>query len=218
MKHYDDLTPALQATLLSYGRGYTLCVTFEIEREKLQAIEQKFIDVYGISLPAWKRHERKRLGLPNAWACSMPSVGAPHRVCVVLLRTDADLAKLDPANPWAREKWSQKVEIGDFFISADQRDRGDFTTTWKLTPRCLKGLEAYWRSLAGQGNFDQLVWDIQRAARFYPMFGGIRRQLRRLIRGYAKLYVAKKHRDWPGPDPENLPVMTSFLARANGAE
>jgi hypothetical protein len=45
----------------------------------------------------------------------------------------------------------------------------------------------------------------------YTLFGGVRRQLRRLILGYKKLYEAKLKKPWPGPNPESLPSITGFV-------
>jgi hypothetical protein len=209
MNTYLDLTAGLQAVLMQVTRGYTLCVSFETEREKLQSLSEKWSENYGVDLPGWKRFERKKNELPNAWAAFLPVPSYPGRARAVLLRTKADLNKLPPESPWHREKWSDKIEIGDFIVSQDQRDRRDFTTTIKLSPRCHYGLEAHWRSVSAL-SLDQLVYEARRAVDFYPMFGGVRRQLRRLIRGYAKLYMARRKSPWPGPDPEGLPTIQSF--------
>lgn len=212
MKTYDDLTTGLQAVLMQATRGYSWCVTFEIERSKVTALTEKWIDHYGVNLPPWKRFERKRIGLPNAWAGVIPVPGAGHRARVVLLRTDADLSKLPPESPWHREQWRDRVEVGDFLIARDQRDRRDYTTTIKLSPRCLHGLEGHWRAVANE-SLEQLANEADRAVRFYPLFGGVRRQLRRLIRGYVKLWAKRRpDRPWPGPDPEALPTMQGFRA------
>jgi hypothetical protein len=100
----------------------------------------------------------------------------------------------------------------------DKRDRGDHADTIKLTTRTITGLESYWRALATQGRFDELAQDAERAVRFYVLFGGVRRQLRRLIRSYKKLYEAKLKRDWPGPDPEKLPSIGKFRKQAGKTE
>lgn len=211
MKHYNDLSPSLQAALLMVTRGYSHGVTFEVEREKLEALERKFIDYFGVHLPAWKRTSRKAQGLPNSWGCLMPVPGAKHRARVLLLRTDADLEKLHPDSPWRREKWSEveRLEIGDFCIALDKRQRGDYAMTVKLTKRALAGLEAHYRKIASQ-SLDELVETANRDVRFYPMFGGVRRQMRRLLRGYAKLFEKRRGIPWPGPNPEALPAMGSF--------
>jgi hypothetical protein len=51
------------------------------------------------------------------------------------------------------------------------------------------------------------------------MFGGVRRQVRRMLRGSAKLWVQTAKSPWPGPDPEHLPAMVGFrperVARKN---
>lgn len=211
MKHYEHLTEGLRAILLMTTRGYRYCVTAEVPSLKLPGIEEKWIDNYGIGLPAWKRRQRKSKGLPNAWACSLPVPSAPHKRLLVLMRTDCDLAKLEPTSPWRREKWREieKCEIGDYCVTIDKRDRGDYAFTIKLSARTLRGLEGLYRELAGR-SLSMLQEQIERDVHYYPMFGGVRRQLRRLIRGYAKLYEKKLGKPWPGPDPEALPHVGQF--------
>jgi hypothetical protein len=213
MKIYQHQTDALRAILLMWSRGYRWAVSFQTSNNKLDALSQKFAENYGTQLPPWKRFQRKRRGLPNAWACAMPKAGSPGQSIVVLMASFETLDKLAEASPWRRERWrpAHKVEIGDYKIAPqDKRDRGDHADTIKLTARTLSGLEQYWRALATQGQFDELARDAERAVRFYALFGGVRRQLRRLIRSYKKLYQAKLKRDWPGPDPEKLPTIGKF--------
>lgn len=211
MKHYEHLTDALRAILLMATRGYKYAVIAEVPAEKVQAIATKWVDAYGTTLPAWKRHARKSVGLCNAWACSMPVPGSPHRRFLVLMRTECDLSKLDAKSPWLRERWRDvsQVEVLDFVITVDRRDRRDYAWTVRLSPRALRGIESFYRELAGRSLHD-LAERIAHDCRYYPMFGGVRRQLRRLIRGYAKLYEKKLGRPWPGPDPESLPHVGQF--------
>ncbi|MDW8324285.1 MAG: hypothetical protein RMK60_09315 [Burkholderiales bacterium] len=212
MTFYDDLTKALRAALMMATRGYIYGITFEVAKERMEPIGLKWAEAFGTGLPPWKRHQRKLNKLPNAWACAMPVPGSPGRVRLLLMRTEADLDALEPGSPWRREKWQpwQRLEIGDFVLAVDQRPRGDRAMTIKLSPRCVRGLERYWRSLADVGNWDALLRDVRGAVRFYPMFGGVRRQLRRLLRGYAKLYTKKTGNEWPGPNPDQLPVILKF--------
>ena len=46
--------------------------------------------------------------------------------------------------------------------------------------------------------------------RFYPMYGGVRRQIRRMYRGAAKLWLASRKTPWPGFNPDQLPIMAGF--------
>jgi len=209
MRHYEDITTALQAILLNVTRGYRYCVVEEVRADKVPGIAEKWIDNFGTTLSPARRHARKRAGLPNAWACSMPVPGAPHKRLLVLLRTEADLSKLAPESPWRREKWRDRIEIGDYIIAIDKRDRGDYAYTVRLSPSCMRRLESWYRELAGR-SLDQLRIQIEHDVRYYPAFGGVRRQLRRLIRGYAKLYQARLKKPWPGPDPESLPTIGKF--------
>lgn len=206
MRVYDDLTKAMWGALFNYLRGYTHTVVFQASIEKLPVLDEKFAENLGTRLPGWKRHQKKNAGLPNALALSIPVPSRPGLCNVVLMLSGSDkLAHLDPASPFRREKWRPGLSLGDFYISIDQRNRGDMATTWRLTSECYNGLDKYWRTLAQQKNFDGLSHDIERAVGYYPMFGGVRRQLRRLIRGYSKL--AARHGVDLSIDPENLPVM-----------
>jgi hypothetical protein len=215
MKIYEHKTDALRSILMMWTQGYRYAVTIETKNEKLDALSLKLSENYGTQLPAWKRYERKKKGLPNGWACAMPKTSYPGRKIVVLMAAfDSDsLQYLDPASPWRREKWqpADRIEIGDYRIAPrDKRDRRDHADTVKLTTRTLAGLENYWRALASQGQFDKIADEALRAVRFYALFGGVRRQLRRLIRGYKRLYEARLKKPWPGPDPEALPSVGRF--------
>lgn len=212
MKQYEHITDALRAALLSAARGYTLAVTAVVPEEKVEGIAAKWADVYGTMLPAWKRHARRVRGLPCAWACAMPEPSKPGYRRLLLMSTEYSADSLDKRSPWLRENFKplESVYIGDYVIKRDKRPRGDSALTVRLSPACYAGLEAYWRALAAQQQFDNLAMECMRAVAYYPLFGGVRRQLRRLIRGYKKLYEKKAGGPWPGPDPERLPAMIGF--------
>jgi hypothetical protein len=213
MKIYQHQSDALRAILFMWTQGYRHAVIFETRNDKLQPIAEKFAENYGTNLPAWKRYERKKKGLPNAWACAMPKSSVPGQRIVVLMASFETLDKLHESSPWRRERWrpAEKIEIGDYRIAPhDKRDRRDYADTIKLTARTITGLESYWRALASQGQFDKIADEAALAVQIYTMFGGVRRQLRRLIRSYKKLYEAKLKKQWPGPNPEALPSMIGF--------
>jgi hypothetical protein len=130
------------------------------------------------------------------------------------------IAHLDHGSPWRREKWqpAKMVEIGDYRLTPkDKRDRGDYADTIKLSKRTLSGLESHWRMLSSQ-HPEQLSEEAVRAVTFYSMFGGVRRQLRRLIGGYKKLYERKFKADWTGPDSERLPMIGGYKKSATTHE
>jgi hypothetical protein len=213
MKIYQHQTDALRSILLMWTQGYRYAVTFDAKTEKLDALAEKFAETYGTELPAWKRYQRKKHGLPNGWACAMPKASHPGQSIVVLMAAFDSLDHLYPSSPWRREKWrpADRIEIGDYRIAPrDKRDRRDYADTIKLTTRTITGLESYWRALASHGRLDIIADEAWRAVRFYALFGGVRRQLRRLIRGYQKLYQARLKKPWPGPDPEALPSIGQF--------
>jgi len=219
MKIYQHQTDALRAILFMWTQGYRHAVIFEIRNDKLQPIAQKFAENYGTELPAWKRYQRRKKGLPNGWACAMPKSSSPGYSIVFLMASFETLDNLSPDSPWRRERWrpAEKIEIGDYRIAPhDKRDRRDYADTIKLTTRTLSGLEDYWRALASRGQFDTIAAEAARAVRFYVLFGGVRRQLRRLIRGHKKLYEARVKKPWPGPDPEALPSLGAFRGATFG--
>ena len=217
MIDYPHITDALRSVVLMTTRGYTHGVSFEAPAERVPAIADKWAEVYGTQLPAWKRHQRKSKGLPVAWACSMPVPGQPARRRLVLLCAGLDASKLDARSPWLREHWLpiERLELGDYIVARDKRDRGDWAWTVRLTPRCMRGTEALYRSLAAQ-SLEQLRYQIERDVRYHPLFGGVRRQMRRLVRGYAKLWSKRTGKPWPGPDPEKLPALGAFTRTRTG--
>ena len=212
MKNYDDLTIGMQAILMHFSRGYGLTTVEPIivSLEKINSISEKFIDSYGTNLPAWKRLQRKEKGLPNCVGVVIPVVGNPYKKQIVLLCTEHKPAELNENNPFLNEKWQSKIQLGDFEIAKDQRDRGDSAFSWKLKKSTLLGFEAHLKNLLSKGQWHQIIEELSKAVKFYPAFGGIRRQLRRLIGGYKKLYEKKHSTEWAGPDPENLPKMVGF--------
>ena len=215
MKIYSDLTHGLQATLLHATRGYTLTTKSPIlvDINKMPGIVAKFIDQYGTNLPSWKRYQRKVKGLPNSVGVVIPVLGNPYQRQVILLCTPFDtlhLKSLSEKNPFLGEEWRTQIRVGDFEIVSDKRDRGDQAMTWKLTKHAFLVFESHLQNRSRNNDWQKLIQELNHAVRIYPMFGGIRRQLRRLITSYKKLYEHKFLKEWSGPDPENLPMMVGF--------
>ncbi len=210
MKHYDDITPALQGILRSWSTGDTLCwIGFRVEREKLEGIRSKWIENYGTNLSAEKRRWRREKGLPTAWGCSMPVLGYPDQVeCVLLASRDALSAK---DGPFSKEKWKTcPPEASDFVMVREPRERRDYAWTWRIKNRQLGLLDHHLVMLVKAGDAGAVAKTSYQWVRFYPLFGGIRRQIRRMYRGSSKLWMASKKSNWPGPDPEHLPAMIGF--------
>lgn len=209
MKHYTDITPALRSILLHYTRGYTVWGSFQIEPEKVPRIEEKWIETLGVNLPAWKRQDRKQKKLANAVALSAPVLGS-NKTQVILLATEHALT-MPITSPWAREKWLTRLpEFSDFVMVREARERGDMAWTWRLQNRVHSGLEQYLAHLVRTGDAQLISAETRHWARLYPMFGGIRRQLRRTINGGRKLWNSTMKSEWPGLDPTDLPMMVGF--------
>jgi hypothetical protein len=83
--------------------------------------------------------------------------------------------------------------------------------TWRIQNRDLEELRKYLVALTSSGDSRELKRQTEQIVRIYPMFGGVRRQLRRMLREMMRLWN-HHHKDtqWPGPDPESLPMSVGF--------
>lgn len=217
MKIYDDLTPALQSVLLHWTRGYTCWTSTEpLPRAKAELVLRgKWAETYGTSLPAWKRQDRKQKGLPNAVALGVPVVGLPEHLQLILMATQ-DALTAPQVSPFSREKWLTKCpELSDYVIVHEPRERGDYAWTWRLQARVTTNLERHLVSLISQGDAAQVRKETIQWIKFYAMYGGVRRQLRRLLKSGKKLWDGKIKTAWPGPDPESLPAMIGFRGQGS---
>lgn len=209
MRYIEDITPALQAVLRSWATGDTSCwVSFVVDESKVPGIDSKWSELYGTRLSAEKRRWRRSKNLPTAWAASLPVLGAPHkRQLVLMASTDA----MQVGDQWAREKWRRDPpEVSDFVLVREPRERGDYAWTWRIQQRQAALVEQHLISLIKSGDAAAAFQYSLYVCRFYPMFGGVRRQLRRMLRAAAKLWIATQKSAWGGQAPDALPAMVGF--------
>jgi len=218
VKIYDNLTPALQSILLQWVNGYTCwTITDPLTRAKADGVLVKWAEVYGTNLPAWKRQDRKGKGLPNAVALAAPVVGLPDRFQVFLMATEPALS-VPEVSPFSREKWKTRCpELADYVIVREPRERGDYAWTWRLQEKVICGIEKRMFSIIGRLDAAQLQSETTQWVKFYSLFGGVRRQLRRILRSGEKLWTKKHRMVWLGPDPEKLPAMVGFRSQGGSA-
>jgi hypothetical protein len=212
MKIYEDITPALQAILRSVSTGNTCCwVSFQTHQDKLELIKEKWLESYGTGLSSEKRRYRKSHGLPTAQGLALPVLGYPHKIeCVLLASTEALLIT---DGPFAREKWNKTApEVSDFVMIKEPRERRDYAWTWRIQNRVYGLLEQHLTALIKMGDAAAVRKETDHWIRLYPLFGGVRRQLRRLLNGGRKLWAATQKSAWPGHDPDALPAMIGFRA------
>lgn len=217
MRHFDDITPALQAVLRSWSTGDTACwVSFVVDEDKVAGIDAKWSDIYGTRLSAEKRRWRRSKNLPTAWAASLPVLGSPHKRQLVLM---ASADALRAGDQWSREKWKHDpVEVSDFVLVREPRERGDYSWTWRIQVRQAALVEQHLISLVKSGDAAAAFEYSRYVCRFYPMFGGVRRQLRRMLRSASKLWVATSKTEWRGQDPETLPSMVGYRKESRSGE
>ena len=209
---YDDLTPALKDILLNFTRGYTLWVSFEVDASKVDGIREKWIETCGTNLPAWKRQDRKQKGLPNAWAAAAPVLGYPNKRQVILMATEQALDF--PESDLGRQKWIRRLpEFSDFVMVREARERGDCAWTWRIQERVLGLLEKQLVAMVKAGDRSAVATETRHMAALYPMFGGVRRQLARMIKSSGKLWAATQPSPWPGQTADKLPMMIGFKGR-----
>lgn len=209
MRHFDDITPALQAVLRSWSTGDTGCwISFMVDESKVAGIDAKWSETYGTRLSAEKRRWRRSKNLPTAWAASIPMLGAPNKRQLVLM---ASADALHAGDQWSRETWRRDPpEVSDFVLVREPRERGDYAWTWRIQQRQFELVEQHLISLIKSGDA-AVAFDYSRyVSSFYPMFGGVRRQLRRMLRSASKLWIATTKTEWHGQDPSALPAMVGY--------
>ena len=210
MKFFDDITPALQVILLHFTRGYTRWIAIEVETTKLPALDSKWTELYGTRLAAYQRQDKKQKGLPTAVAVAAPILGKPEMTQVILMATE--FASAIKVGPFSREKWSTRFpEFSKFVVIHEARDRGDSAYTWRIQERDMGMLEKHLTAVIKSGDGRLVAAETHHWVKFYPMFGGVRRQIRRALHGARKLWAATmKTNSWPGPHPDSLPMMIGF--------
>lgn len=212
MKNHENLTEALRAILFNYQRGYTCWTSFEVPEEKLPGISEKWSEIYGTNLPAYIRQDKKQKGFPTAVAVSAPVIGSPNKRHLILMATP--FARTIKVGPFTRETWETKLPSFSLFrMTQDARPRGDYTLTWKLNDRTIGLLEKHLASQVRAGDPFEVKREVDQWIRFYPLFGGVRRQLKRAIHGSSRLWELTQKTPWPARSEDDLPVMVGFQNR-----
>ena len=229
MQVYFDTTSALRAVLLQFTHGYCYWVTFTIERSKLAALDVKFRQNYDTNAPAHRRADRRkkslqnrradpqRESLPNAFACAMPvniTGGKEPGIDVqVVLMTDQRQNSFPKNSPFLREKWREDLpELGIFVLSHDMDESGKKSAvwTWRIQKREAGLLANYLSKLVHDGSVAEIRQWSESLCEIYPLFSGVRRQIKLMLRGGKKLYELRNRGTWPGPDHERMPTVGAF--------
>ena len=208
-----DITQAMQAILLHYTRGYTLWLGFTTDQSKISNLDEKWALELGTHEPAWKRHDRKSRGIPNAVSISGRVFALPGKAEVVLMSTsNARQVKPDsPYHPFLQQQWRDDLPRFSHFEMVHQPTEatGKLVWTWRIRKIELSQMEKRLIGLCDARDVDSLKRETHAMVRSFPMFNGIRSQTRRVLRHVRrKCESCKLH--YPGPDPENLPMMLKF--------
>jgi hypothetical protein len=220
MKHFEDLTQALDAILINWAqRGYNHWTSFVLAAKREREKGSELAELYETNLPGWKRQDLKQKGLPTCAAISAPVLGSPEKCEFILMATDK--VRDAPQNSvWARETWSDRcIEFGSFVMVKEPRPRGDYAWTWRVQQHIHDGIKRHLLNLVRSGNRSAVLAETQSWLRCYPMYGGVRRQFRRLILSASKLWMACHRSSWPGLEVNQLPFKIGFVPadKARGA-
>ncbi len=208
-----DITNAMQSILLHHTRGYTLWVDIRAHETKIPALDEKWALSLGTHEPGWKRQDRKQHDIPNAVAIAGRVFSQPGQVEIVLLAT-ANARHVNPGSPhhaFLREQWRDDLPRFSHFEMAHQptEAQGKLVWTWRIRKIELNQIEKRLVALTDARDVETLKRETHSLVRSFPMFNGIRSQVRRLLR-HVQRKCAACHIDYPGPDPENLPMMLRF--------
>jgi len=206
-----DLTTGLQAVLLHFQRGYVLTTECPIvvHADKRDSLMEKFIEVYGVNFPAWKRYSRKLKGLPSAVALDLSVLGQPHSRQIVLLSTAFD-DRLPKDAQWRREKWVPLKRVQDFVLSNEVGSDRQTSLSWRLAPEVIAPQARYWLKLIKEQKASEAMMHMREAVELYPAYAGVRKQLKQEISSLKKLIERKYKVPYTGPDPDKLPIIAGF--------
>lgn len=229
MQVYLDTTSALRAVLLQFSHGYCYWITFTIPRSKLDALDVKFKENYDTNAPAHRRADRRKKSLqnrradpqkeslPNCFACAMPigiTGGKEPGIDVqVVLMTDQRPNSFPKNSAFIREKWREDLpELGIFVLSHDKDESGKKSAvwTWRIQKREAGLLTNYLTKLVHNGSAAEIREWSESLCRIYPLFSGVRCQIKLMLRGGKKLYELRGRDVWPGPDHERMPTVGAF--------
>lgn len=217
----QDITNALQTILLHRTRGYTLWLGFNTPVEKIAALDEKWSLELGIREPSWKRHDRKIKGVPNAVAIAGRVFSQPSMAEVVLLATDnaRHVEHNGPYHAFLRQQWRDDLPRFSHFEMVHQptEAQGKIVWTWRIRKPELGQIEKRLITLCDMRDVESLRRETHSLVRSFPMYNGIRSQTRRLLRHVHRKCEACKI-NYPGPDPENLPMMIKFPGARQAAK
>lgn len=208
-----DITNAMHGILLYHTRGYTLWVDIRVPETKIPALDEKWSLSLGIREPGWKRQDRKQRGIPNAAAIAGKVFSQPSQVEILLMAT-ANARMVKPGSPYHAflcEQWRDDLPRFSHFEMVHQptEAQGKLVWTWRIRKPELGQIEKRLIALCDMRDMDSLNRETHSLVRNFPMFNGIRSQVRRLLR-HVQRKCATCHINYPGPDPENLPMMLRF--------
>lgn len=208
-----DVTNAMQSILLHHTRGYHLWVGFTTSADKIPGLDEKWSMELGTHEPAWRRHDRKSKGIPNATAIAGRVFSQPSSAEVVLLATE-NARLVEPHSPYhafLRQQWRDDLPRFSHFEMVHQptEAQGKLVWTWRIRKPELGQIEKRLITLCDMRDIESLRRETHSLVRNFPMYNGIRSQTRRLLRHVERKCTACKI-SYPGPDPENLPMMIRF--------
>lgn len=205
MKVHDKTLDALRAITQQTSHGYTCWVTFQVTEDKLDGLKKKFAEVYGTEEPAHRRQLRKHKNIPNGVVLAAPCRALPGKFDVILLATE-NAVKQHADSAWSKESW----RTGPVRFSRFQQKRvtsvgkNKLVMSWVIESGELAALSTYLETVlkTNPGHYHAAV---KTATQANPMVNGVRKQLRKMLRGH-QAWCRAVGKQYPTTiNPDDLP-------------
>ena len=89
-------------------------------------------------------------------------------------------------------------------------NQGKATWTRKLQDSVYERLSRYMTSIVKERNAVAIRAECEAWTKYYPYFGGVRRQFQRLLKSAIKLWSNLNRAPWPGLHVHELPMLVGF--------
>lgn len=212
----DTQTEAQQA-ISRLVSAYPLWTSSACPVEKWPSLVAKFSSRYEVDISPPARQWRKKRGQCSAHlvgAALPPDAAGVETVRWVLLVTEKGKGEVKEQEK-LRDARRDRIVWGDYVLMRMARPRqhgGGSRWTWCLTPQVERQEANYLTGLAQAaargGDSSRLLAYTQILVR-RPMHSGVRTQIAKMLRRARRVWDQhSESRPWPGPVPDDLPILT----------
>lgn len=205
MKIYKSTLDAIRGITQQNSHGYPCWVIFQVDESKLDGIKKKFAEAYGTQEPPHRRQARVKKNIPNAVVLAAPVRALTGKFDVILLAT-SNAVKQQADSVWCKESW--RTDLIHFARFQQKRvqsmGKNALVMSWVIEAAELAAIDVYLTNLlrTNPSQYHNAVIDTLHAN---PMVGGVRKQLRKVLRGH-QAWCRAIGKPFPSRiNPNNLP-------------